>query len=181
MARERTLRPITRRWVFLKTRDFRNLELRLCDLDELPIPGLPTAVRPFEGERLRQSGGFLHCQLGQRSAGPSEGQSGAESACAVGQDQGAFFSLNVAGEELGEDLRHVGDHILFVMSPAIAIFGSDELPDPRPLALFHRLQEVALMQPDLPGGLPKQAEVDHNDERAESEQRAQTFSIHQHE
>jgi hypothetical protein len=37
------------------------------------------------------------------------------------------------------------------------------------LRFFDRLQEVALMQSDLSGGLPKQAQIDYDDERAETE------------
>ena len=124
---------------------------------------------PFERERFGQRVRVLDCQSGKRSAASTEGQSRADCASALGHNQRSLLGLNVARQELREDLRHIGDHILFVMSPTIAILGSDELPDPRPLALFHRLQEVALMQPDLPGGLPKQAQVDHNDERSETE------------
>lgn len=64
------------------------------------------------------------------------------------------------------------------MFPAIPIIWIKEGGDGHPIALFDRPQEVALVQLDLPSGLPKEDQKNYNGEAARSESKAQIFSIH---
>ena len=119
--------------------------------------------------------------LRDRAAGSAEREPHADGARAVDENERVLLRLDIAKNELSEDLRRLAEHILFVMPPAIAILRADEFPDRLPVALFHRFQEVPLMQPHLPRGLPEQREIDREGERGEARNEAQIFSIHPHE